>query len=133
MRAIKFILDTALELKMPVAINISYGSNEGSHRGLSLFERYIDDMSLFWKNNIVVAAGNNASKGSHKRIKLKNGETKEIEFVVGSNEKLLNLNIWPNYVDEFSVFLKNLSSIKTQELSKQNPNISNKIEKTSIK
>ncbi|MDO7203506.1 hypothetical protein Q5M85_03955 [Paraclostridium bifermentans] len=27
MRAIKFILDISLELKMPVAINISYGSN----------------------------------------------------------------------------------------------------------
>lgn len=39
MRGIKFILDKALELKMPVAINMSYGSNEGSHRGLSLFER----------------------------------------------------------------------------------------------
>jgi len=41
MRAIKFILDKALELKMPVVINISYGSNEGSHRGESLFEQYI--------------------------------------------------------------------------------------------
>ncbi|MEN2256700.1 S8 family serine peptidase [Paraclostridium benzoelyticum] len=30
MRAIKFILDKALDLKMPVAINISYGSNEYS-------------------------------------------------------------------------------------------------------
>ncbi|WP_332840983.1 bifunctional germination protease/germinant receptor pseudoprotease CspBA [Paraclostridium bifermentans] len=132
MRAIKFILDISLELKMPVAINISYGSNEGSHKGLSLFERYIDDMSLFWKNNIVVAAGNNASKGSHKRIQLKNGETQEVEFVVGSNEKILNLNIWPNYVDEFSVLLRNPSNRNTQELSQQNPNINNRLGTTTI-
>ena len=46
MRAIKFILDKAQELSMPVSINISYGSNEGSHRGLSLFEQYLDDMCL---------------------------------------------------------------------------------------
>ena len=47
MRAIKFILDKSVELNRPVAINISYGSNEGSHRGLSLFEQYIDDQCLF--------------------------------------------------------------------------------------
>lgn len=132
MRAIKFILDKALDLKMPVAINISYGSNEGSHRGLSLFERYIDDMSLFWKNNIVVAAGNNASKGSHKRITLRNGVTQEVELVVGANEKILNLNIWPNYADEFSVLLRNPSNRNTQELSRQNPNINNRLGTTTI-
>lgn len=132
MRAIKFILDISLELKMPVAINISYGSNEGSHKGLSLFERYIDDMSLFWKNNIVVAAGNNASKGSHKRIQLKNGGSQEVEFVVGENEKILNLNIWPNYVDEFSVLLRSPSNRNTQELSQQNPNINNRLGTTTI-
>ncbi|WP_343750239.1 bifunctional germination protease/germinant receptor pseudoprotease CspBA [Paraclostridium ghonii] len=132
MRAIKFILDKSLELKMPVAINISYGSNEGSHRGLSLFERYIDDMSLFWKNNIVVAAGNNASKGSHKNIKLKDGETQRVEFVVGEDENILNLNIWANYVDEFSISLVNPSNRSTQELSQQNPNINNRLGSTTI-
>ena len=72
MRALKFVLDRALELKMPIAINVSYGSNEGSHRGESLFEQYIDQMCGFWKNNIVVAAGNNAAKSGHKRINIKN-------------------------------------------------------------
>ncbi|WP_371025391.1 bifunctional germination protease/germinant receptor pseudoprotease CspBA [Paraclostridium ghonii] len=132
MRAIKFILDKSLELKMPVAINISYGSNEGSHKGLSLFEQYIDEMSLFWENNIVVAAGNNASKGGHKRIKLKDEEIREVEFVVGENEKILNLNIWPNYVDEFSVSLIDPSNRSTQELSQQNPNINNRLGTTSV-
>ena len=51
MRAIKFILEKALELGKPIAINMSYGTNEGSHTGLSLFEQYIDDMCLYWKNN----------------------------------------------------------------------------------
>lgn len=132
MRAIKFILDKSLELKMPVAINISYGSNEGSHKGLSLFEQYIDDMSLFWKNNIVVAAGNNASRGGHKRIQLKNGEIQEVEFVVGEHEEILNLNIWPNYVDEFSISLRDPSNRSTQELSQQNSNINNRLGTTTI-
>ncbi|MGL5327967.1 MAG: bifunctional germination protease/germinant receptor pseudoprotease CspBA [Peptostreptococcaceae bacterium] len=132
MRAVKFILDKALELKMPVAINISYGSNEGSHRGLSLFEQYIDDMCLFWKNNIVVAAGNNRDKGGHKNITLDNSK-EEVEFVIGENEKTLNINIWPNFADDFKVYLINPSNKKTQEVSLDSGEIKNSIGSTKIK
>lgn len=132
MRAIKFILDKALELKMPVSINISYGSNEGSHRGLSLFEQYIDDMCLFWKNNISVAAGNNRDKGGHKNIKLEN-RTEEIEFTIGENEKIININIWPNFADDFNVYLVNPSNQKTQAISLTSGEIRNSIGSTRIK
>ncbi|WP_315168752.1 S8 family peptidase [Metaclostridioides mangenotii] len=124
MRAIKFILDRSLELRLPVAINISYGTNEGSHRGLSLFEQYIDDMCLFWKNNIVVAAGNNGDKGGHTRINLSDNLTQEVEFVIGENEPILNINIWPHFVDTFRVGLitpantrTNFMSIEARELN----------------
>jgi subtilisin family serine protease len=134
MRAIKFILDKALELKMPVAINISYGSNEGSHKGLSLFEQYIDDMCSFWKNNIVVAAGNNGDKGGHKNINVKDtGKNTEVEFIVGEGEKLLNLNIWPVFIDDFSVYLVNPSNVKTQPISLISGEIKNSIGATKIK
>ena len=132
MRALRFILDKAQELKKPVAINISYGTNEGSHRGLSLFEEFIDDMSIFWKNNIVVAAGNNAVKGSHKRIKLED-DTVRVEFEVGENESILNINIWPNYSDEFEVYIIDPSNRNTQSLSKNTPTINDKIGNTKIK
>ncbi|CEQ30407.1 subtilisin-like serine germination related protease [[Clostridium] sordellii] len=132
MRAIKFILDKALELKMPVAINISYGSNEGSHRGLSLFEQYIDDMCSFWKNNIIVAAGNNADKDGHKNIKLGDNEV-EVEFVVGENEKILNLNIWPDFVDDFSVHIVNPSNVKSQQISLTSGEIRNVLGSTRVR
>ncbi|MDR2908607.1 MAG: S8 family serine peptidase, partial [Oscillospiraceae bacterium] len=48
MRALKYISDKALELRMPVAINLSMGTNNGSHSGTSLFETYIDDVSRRW-------------------------------------------------------------------------------------
>ncbi len=132
MRAIKFILDRALELKMPVTLNISYGSNEGSHRGTSLFEQYIDDMCLFWKNNIVVAAGNNADKGGHKRIRLRNNITEEVEFIVGEGERILNVNIWPDFVDDFSVHLVNPSNNQTQTISLTSGEIRNTLGETRI-
>ncbi|SCH41408.1 Subtilisin DY [uncultured Clostridium sp.] len=132
MRAIKFILDRALELQMPVAINMSYGSNEGSHRGLSLFDQYIDDMCLFWKNNIVVAAGNNRNKGGHKNIKLEN-EIEEVEFTIGENERVININIWPNFADDFNVYLVNPSNQKTQSISLTSGEVRNSIGTTRIK
>lgn len=133
MRAIKFILDRALELKMPVVINISYGSNEGSHRGLSLFEQYIDDMCSFWKNNIVVAAGNNGDKGGHKFINIKDsGKNTEVEFVVGVDEDLLNINIWPSFIDDFRVYLVNPSNVRTQPISLVSGEVNNTIGSTII-
>lgn len=132
MRAIKFILDKALELEMPVAINISYGSNEGSHRGLSLFEQYIDDMCSFWKNNIVVAAGNNGDKDGHKSIKLED-EVVEVEFVIGENEKVLNINIWPDFVDDFTIYLVSPSNTRTQQISLTSGEIRNVLGGTRIK
>ncbi len=132
MRAIKFVLDKAVELNMPIAINISYGTNEGSHRGQSLFEEYIDDMTIFWKNNIVVAAGNNAIKGGHKRIKLENREVKEVEFVIGDNEKIININIWPSYVDTFNVYIKDPANRKSQVLSDDIRRINNRLGSTTV-
>ncbi len=134
MRAIKFVLDKSLELKMPVAINISYGSNEGSHSGLSLFEQYIDDMCDFWKNNIVIAAGNNGDKGGHKNINIKNNNKEvDVEFVVGPSEKLLNINIWPDFTDDFSVHLVSPSNLQTQPISRDSGEVKNIIGSTKIK
>lgn len=133
MRAIKFMLDKALELKMPISINISYGSNEGSHKGLSLFEQYIDEMAGFWKNNICVAAGNNGDKGGHKNINIKGSDRTEAEFIVGPNEKLLNINIWPDYIDDFYVYLVSPSNKQTQSISLSSGEVKNIIDQTRIK
>ena len=132
MRAIKFILDTAVSLNMPVAINISYGSNEGSHLGLSLFEQYIDDMCLYWKNNIIVAAGNNANRGGHQRIQLENNVNQEVEFTIGQNERIINLNIWPDFTDEFTLQIISPSNEQSQVLSEQSPKIINTMGSTSV-
>ncbi|MGL5315540.1 MAG: bifunctional germination protease/germinant receptor pseudoprotease CspBA, partial [Peptostreptococcaceae bacterium] len=132
MRALKFILDKSLELKRPVSINISYGSNEGSHRGESLFEQYIDDMCIFWKNNIVVASGNNADKGGHKAIRMEDNKSVEVEFVVGENEKTLNLNIWPSFVDDFKVYIISPSNERSQGLSLTTQQVKNNISSTEV-
>lgn len=134
MRAIEFILTKSKGLNMPVALNISYGSGEGAHMGMSLFEQYINQMSSYWKNNIIVAAGNNADKGRHKSIEIKDKMSKtEVEFVIGRNEKTLNINIWPDFADNFSVYLVSPSNQSTKPISLTSGVIKNIIDNTKIK
>ncbi len=54
MQAVNFILEKALEMQMPVAINLSFGNTYGSHTGTSLLENYLNEAAGIWKNVIVV-------------------------------------------------------------------------------
>ena len=68
-------------------------------------------------------------------LKLEKGkdEKVEIEFIVGEDEKLLNINIWPDFVDDFSVYLVSPSNAQTKSISLTSGEIKNIIGKTKIK
>ncbi len=102
MRAIKYILDKSIELNMPVVINLSFGTNNGSHSGTSLFETFIDDMANIWKCSICVASGNEGSSGHHYSNKIGKNETQEIEFIVSGGLRSLFISLWKNFVDKFN-------------------------------
>lgn len=103
MRAIKFVLDKAIELNKPIAINLSFGTNDGSHTGDSLFETYINDMSNIWKTAIVVATGNEGSTGHHYSNIIKNNEEIEIEISLDTNLSSLYVVLFKNFVDIFNI------------------------------
>ncbi len=44
-----------------------FRQQHGAHDGSSLLESYIDTVSQIWKNNIIIAAGNNAVSAGHFR------------------------------------------------------------------
>ncbi len=52
MMGLDYVIRKALEYRMPVAVNISFGNTYGSHDGASLLERFIDDISNIWKNTM---------------------------------------------------------------------------------
>lgn len=105
MRGVKYVLDKAEMLGMPVAINISYGTNNGAHDGNSLFETYLNDMSMQWKNVIVVASGNEASSAHHHSGRVRTNTTENIEFYTTMGLKSFYLTLWKNFTDTFSVEL----------------------------
>lgn len=105
MQAVDYCVKKAMEAKKPVAVNLSFGNVYGSHDGNSLLETYLDAVSSFWKNVIVVGTGNEGSGGGHTSGRLLEGQTLEVELGIGTYEPSLNLQLWKFYTDEFDIYL----------------------------
>lgn len=102
MRALKYIIDKAELLNMPVSINLSYGTNNGSHDGTSLFETFIDTMADRWKTSIVVATGNEGAAGHHFEADIKQKEAMNVEIAIAGSTKNVYMTLWKNFADSFS-------------------------------
>ena len=102
MKGLRYVINKASELSMPASINISYGMNEGSHRGDSLFESYISSVSGEWKISVIIPTGNEGGAGHHYEGDLQSGETIDIGFFTDTGIVSLYLSLWKNYVDSFS-------------------------------
>ncbi len=103
MQGIDYVIRHAIGLGMPIAINISFGNNYGSHTGRSLLESYIDDISLIWKSSIVIGTGNEGATGNHAQGILRMGSNEVVDIAVSDYEFSFNLQIWKNYFDHFDI------------------------------
>ena len=102
-QAIDFCVRRGLYYGRPIAINISFGNNYGSHDGTSLISTYIDSVSQIGRSVIVVGTGNEGAAGNHVSGLLTDKGSKTIEFAVGMYEPSLNLQIWKTYGDVFKI------------------------------
>ena len=107
MRAIDYVLQKAFSWQMPVAINLSFGNNYGSHDGATLLETYLDNVSSYWKSCIVTGTGNEGASRIHTSGSfLTNSSPVTIPFSVSDYESGLNLQLWKSYADEIEVSLR---------------------------
>ncbi len=114
MEAVDFCVRFAMEQNRPLALNLSYGTREGAHNGRSLLETYLNMVSKMAKCVICVGTGNDGVGRSHAGGRLAEGEAVEIELAVEGQEKSLELELWKNYPDEFTVELVAPSGEKTE-------------------
>ena len=105
MTAVDFCINRAIFYGRPVAINLSFGNNYGSHSGTSLVESFLNEMSDRWRCSVVAGTGNEGAMALHTAGVIRKSQTEVVEFVVSEYETTLNLQIWKNYVDEFAVAL----------------------------
>ena len=109
MRAIKFLLDQAEARGMPCVVNLSYGTNCGSHWGQTLFESYIDQSAQRGRSVVVCAAGNEGSGAHHFQGLLTEGGAVDAEFNISTHREQVYLSLWKSFADEaaFELVLPN--------------------------
>ncbi len=103
MKAVDFCIRAAESLNRPIAINLSFGNNYGSHSGTSLIETFLNDMADHHQCSIVTGTGNEGAGTAHYQNTIKSGETQDVELTVSSYEAKLNLQLWKRYQDELRV------------------------------
>ncbi|WP_243129635.1 MULTISPECIES: S8 family peptidase [Clostridium] len=103
MRGLKFLVDKANELKMPLVVNLSLSTNDGAHKGTSLLEQYINTVSTLERITIVVAAGNEGSAAHHVGGVIE--EENIIKFNVAEDETAVVINLYKSILSKISIEL----------------------------
>ena len=115
MRALTYIVNKAVVLKMPVAVNLSFGNTYGAHNGTSLLERFLDNVSEIGRCVICVGSGNEGASGGHVGGSVAvtgrdglfdsnvSGSLTRVELTVGEYETGLNVQLWKEYTDRYRV------------------------------
>lgn len=109
MTGVDYVIRKALELRKPIAVNISFGNTYGPHDGTSLVERFLNDISDTWKNVICIGSGNEGAAAGHASGLVSDEEEAVQELAVQERETVLNVQIWKSYVDEMDISVVNPS------------------------
>ena len=105
MMGIDFCVRESLSRNQPLALNLSFGNTYGSHSGSSLLETYLDSVSELGRISIVVGSGNEGTSSGHTGGTLTEGQNQTIEFSISDYTTSLNIQLWKNYWDDFTLTL----------------------------
>lgn len=106
MQGIDYCIRQSIAMGMPLALNLSFGNNYGSHSGESLIELYLDSASILGRTVICVGTGNEGNKAIHTSGVLEQSESQSVQFQVGGYETGMNIQIWKQYVDRMDISLQ---------------------------
>lgn len=148
MRAVDFVVGRAVDMVMPLAVNISFGNTYGSHDGTGLLETFLDDIGNYGRTTVVVGSGNEGAAAGHLSgdfpyIRGRTGEedysgdvflgvgpergpfgaenrTEAVaELSVAPYESGVSVQLWKAYTDQFTVSLQTPSGELLGPLSEQ--------------
>ena len=131
MRAVTYVIQKAIELAMPLVINLSFGNTYGAHDGSSLIERFLDNAAEIGRTVICVGVGNEGNSGGHLAGSLLQEKPSRdsqgvlsrtgliakpvsVELAVADYERTLNVQLWKNYCDTYRIFLRSPGGQETQ-------------------
>ena len=112
MQAIDYVVRKAREFEMPVAINISFGNTYGAHDGTSLLERFITDISNYWKSVICIGSGNEGASAGHTSGQVQQEIDTVVQLAIQEMEQTVNLQLWKRYSDVMEISVISPSGVK---------------------
>lgn len=115
MRGVNFVVGRAVEMGMPIVVNISFGNTYGSHDGTGLLEMFLDDIGNYGRTTIVVGSGNEGAAAGHMSGK----GAVQAELSVAPYEPGVSVQLWKAYSDQFTVSLQTPSGEVLGPLSEQ--------------
>lgn len=106
MQGIDYCIRQSIAMGMPLALNLSFGNNYGSHSGESLIESYLDSASALGRTVVCVGMGNEGNKAIHASGILERGLSQVVPFQIGNYETGMNVQVWKQYVDKMDISLQ---------------------------
>lgn len=107
MRAITYAVKKAIELELPLAVNLSFGNTYGSHDGTSLVERFMDNAAEIGRTVICVGIGNEGAAGGHSAgsfgMNENPSEARRIELSVDQYQLAFGIQLWKDYSDRIDI------------------------------
>lgn len=106
MMGLRYLVETARRLRLPLVICLGIGTNAGDHNGLSYLNNYMNDIGDLLGCCLVSACGNEGNESSHYYGSLGgDGEYEDVEIRVDNSENGFVAELWGRTPDIFSVGL----------------------------
>lgn len=101
MLGLRFLLETARQLGMPIVISFGLGTNQGGHDGLSPLDNMLSSLSMLPGLYTIVAAGNETGMGHHFSGKVSAaGAYQDVELLVNEPSNGFVMELWPQQASD---------------------------------
>ncbi|WP_312372613.1 S8 family peptidase [Lachnoclostridium sp.] len=106
MKGIRFVFETAKNLKRPFVLCIALGTNQGGHYSLGPLTDFLEFITTFPGLCSVISGGNEGNTGRHfSGFLTAENSTKDILIHAGDKDKNFLIEIWPQYSQIVSLVL----------------------------
>lgn len=115
---IEYIRKTAELLNRPLVLCIGFGTNQGSHSGLSALSMYLDNMSTVPQMAVCISAGNEGNSRRHYRGQINTLQNfTDFELKVGAQDQDFFMELWQKAPSRLSIELISPTGERIQNVS----------------
>lgn len=102
--AIRYLMETARNLAMPLVICICLGTNQGAHTGDGALAGTLESLKVYQGISVVIAGGNEAGRAHHFSGRVTNPSVfEEAEIQVPANSPGFSMEFWGHPPDLYTV------------------------------